>query len=411
MNTLYRYALGITSQFYFCGVPFRLDSYQGCTYQCAYCFVHDRGGQRHAEVLRPADVQLVARLFQRSEGGNRHANPVVQCLSHRVPIHFGGMSDPFLASDPFATGWKLLEIVNSHDYPVIISTKSDLVVRPDYLELLADMKNLAVQLTIITDDEELSRRLEVNTPSCQDRLKAISVLSARGIWVACRLQPLIPEVNTSCYSLIDQLADAGCRHVIIEHYKMPTDSSVVRRRKLDEAINVSLRSLYYEWGAVRRGRELELPPEKKLEYLSPLVARIKKCGMTYGAADNDFHHTGDTMCCCGIDDLPGFENWYKHNYRVALHRAPRHGRVIYELIKSEWFPMGNVNRWINSDDRLRDVNGHALPSNTRDYLLSRWNSPDPLNSPGQSFAVEKSTEVDSEGNRAYQFIADRRYLI
>jgi hypothetical protein len=40
----YRYALSLTSQFYFCGLPLRLDSYKGCPSKCIYCFVGSRQG-------------------------------------------------------------------------------------------------------------------------------------------------------------------------------------------------------------------------------------------------------------------------------------------------------------------------------------------------------------------------------
>jgi hypothetical protein len=34
----HRYALALTTQFYFRGVPFRLDTCPKCTLNCSYCF-------------------------------------------------------------------------------------------------------------------------------------------------------------------------------------------------------------------------------------------------------------------------------------------------------------------------------------------------------------------------------------
>jgi len=39
----YKYAMSVTSQFYFCGVPFRLDTSPKCLMNCAYCFAMAKG--------------------------------------------------------------------------------------------------------------------------------------------------------------------------------------------------------------------------------------------------------------------------------------------------------------------------------------------------------------------------------
>jgi len=40
----YDYAVALTSQFYFCAIPFRLDISPSCSLGCAYCFHASRGG-------------------------------------------------------------------------------------------------------------------------------------------------------------------------------------------------------------------------------------------------------------------------------------------------------------------------------------------------------------------------------
>src|SRR5262249_25277318 len=44
MRKNYTNPLSLTSQFLFCGLPLRLDSYRGCAFQCYFCYARYRGG-------------------------------------------------------------------------------------------------------------------------------------------------------------------------------------------------------------------------------------------------------------------------------------------------------------------------------------------------------------------------------
>ena len=61
----YRYSLSLTTQFYFCGIPFRLDTSSKCKFGCAYCYSDLRGGRRTSTVLY-ADVSKIRNKFERA---------------------------------------------------------------------------------------------------------------------------------------------------------------------------------------------------------------------------------------------------------------------------------------------------------------------------------------------------------
>src|SRR5437867_3738838 len=95
MEARYRYALSFTSQFYYCGLPLRLDSYSRCHFNCLYCFASARGGERGYRSLRTADpAGLRKRLERLTKKGPRSV--IEELLLQGQPIHFGGMSDPFI---------------------------------------------------------------------------------------------------------------------------------------------------------------------------------------------------------------------------------------------------------------------------------------------------------------------------
>ena len=91
----YRYSLSLTTQFYFCSLPLRLDSYSRCQFGCHYCFAKARGGNTASGKITAADPDRLERRLERVAGG-RVASVVDEFLVERQALHFGGMSDPFM---------------------------------------------------------------------------------------------------------------------------------------------------------------------------------------------------------------------------------------------------------------------------------------------------------------------------
>jgi hypothetical protein len=313
-----------------------------------------------------------------------------------VPVHFGGMSDPLQAIETREKlGLRTLEMLRDYEYPTILSTKSDLLLRNDYINVLKRMK-IAVQISLITSDEKIAKRLEPNAPSVRRRLEVIAKLSDSGIWASCRLQPLIPHVNTDDFELIDELSDAGCRHVIIEHYKFPTYACTSRKTHFRRVCSYDVLKYYREKGAHHSKVFLELPSSVKIENLSRLVPRIHARKMTYGAADNDLHHLGDDVCCCGVGKLSGFETVYKHTFTKAVFDARVSGAIEYSSIDDEWSPRGTVRRILDGECRLSSA------SSVRDFVKMKWNMPYTRNSPTDLFGVRPSGRYDRDGNIVYE---------
>src|SRR3954470_13210646 len=86
----YTTPLSVTSQFFFCGLPLRLDSYRGCAYQCSFCYARYRGGNAPAANVVSADAATLGRVMERSLRGDSPPGLIGQFLRQRVPIHFGG---------------------------------------------------------------------------------------------------------------------------------------------------------------------------------------------------------------------------------------------------------------------------------------------------------------------------------
>ena len=70
MTDDYNYPLALTSQFRFCGNPFRLDFYNFCSFGCKYCFARTINGQDDFK-MSYAKFEIVEKLFKKAF--NRYA--------------------------------------------------------------------------------------------------------------------------------------------------------------------------------------------------------------------------------------------------------------------------------------------------------------------------------------------------
>src|SRR5271157_3956286 len=148
MSDRYTNPLSLTSQFYFCGLPLRLDSYRGCGFQCSFCFARFRGGNAPQPNVIPANPGTLRRTLQGAFRETRPLGLIGQFLRRRVPVHFGGMSDPFQhAERTFQVTRKYLEVLRDFQYPTVISTRSPMAAADPYLGLLTEMKSVVVQFS------------------------------------------------------------------------------------------------------------------------------------------------------------------------------------------------------------------------------------------------------------------------
>lgn len=395
-HTKYRYALSPTSQFYFCGLPLRLDTTPKCTLNCLYCFAMSRGGRRSSRKLI-ANPDSINRKLIRSQDDNAQGKDVVEeMLSRHVPIHFEGVSDPFSNASVTATTREILIHLSNYDYPVVISTKNtDSLLEYETMRIITKMNNIAIQISFTSLDLERTRIVEPRVPSITARLQCVDILSREGIYVIARLQPLFPSFESeAAEELIPRLNRSGCKHVTVEYLKLPVEKNISLTKSMFDALNWDGYDFYRRNGAQLIGREWILPNEYKWERLQPLVECIQKYGMTYGSADYGLNHMGDTDCCCGIDGLPGFNNWFKGNFSNII-RHTESERLTFDHVEDNWFPRGSVKMYMNSNCRLNGNN------DILSYLLSKWNSPGTVNAPDSFLGITWNGDHDVKGNCIY----------
>jgi len=395
--------LSLTSQFRFCGLPLRLDSYAGCAFRCVFCFARFREGSSYSAALRAADGEYLNRLFRFTfEREDSRPGILAQFLRKRVPIHFGGMSDPFQPAElRFRVTQSFLRALAKYKYPTVLSTRSALAASEPYLSLLKDLEHLVVQFSFCSTRDNIAARFEHFSPSPSTLLKTMSKLAKTGLRVSARWQPYIPGLSEPPEEFVERISETGCQHVALEHLKLPVERQHPLWNDLMKAARRDLLDYYKHSGARRDAREFVLPPKAKVRTILTTAEAVHRRGMSFGAADNEFQYLSDTHCCCsGVDRFPGFESWFKHQIGYAVRKSLGR-KITYDSISREWAPDGSIDRYLNSDVRLSSRGN--LIGTVRDHVRFRWNSPTTPGSPASFYGVIPTSELTSKGNLVYDW--------
>lgn len=401
---IYPYSLAWTSQFYFCALPLRLDSYKSCNFGCKYCFVSHRGGSYRKDSSAVADVAKFKRYLQYSAKSESEAKSLLsECVMHRLPIHFGGMSEPFRHGEVSKrVTYHLLLALAETDYPTLVSTKSSLPATEPYFSLLKSMRYIAVQFSFSTLDDELASKIEPYAAPPSSRLRAMYEMAQAGLWVSCRLQPFIPSTSGDLPTLVKELAAVGTRHVTVEHLKLGLRGSQRTLGELRQHCGSAFEEGYNLDKLQLKGTEYELLPMYKIRALQSLREETIKYGITLGIGDNDFHDLGDNPNCCGVGELPGFENYFRRQFTYAIWKRSEDGFITYSSIEHEWAPKRSIRRYLNS--KCRDGGGPEHVCYTADdYLRQKWNSVNALHSPTECANVIPAGLRDDHGNLVYKY--------
>ena len=395
MSGTYDYALSTTSQFFFCGLPFRLDMSSGCSIGCAYCFAASRGGNATG-VRKVLDPDWLARKLTGARQHNSTPCDIAEeFLRRRIPVHFGGLSDPFSDEETSGLAVRALDSLAALDYPTVVSTKNVVrLLQPDVLPVLKRMRNLAIQVSFSTLDPGLASLLEPGAPSPAARLIACKLLSDTGVPMIARLQPLLPSLAAvTANETIPQLAACGFRHITIECLKVPLERTArAPMSALPSPVSRDI-ALFETGNRLRIGREWLLPTEQRWDILQPLIVAIHSENLTYGAADYGLLHLGDTDMCCGISTLAGFENWHKGNIAYVI-RSATNGLVSFDALEMEWTAQQSARRVLNSTCRIDG------PQRPIDYIRAKWNART-ANAPDSYLMVTYAGERDEHGACLY----------
>jgi DNA repair photolyase len=178
--------LEISGQYSQCPLFLSIDTYEGCSNDCRYCFVHYqherqiRGRERRQGIHR-----ALLTNWERVINGEKINNPLVEYLvSKKHPIQLGTKSDPFPRGieEEVKNTRRFLEMCNRVSYPVYINTKNTGNMP---LDLLSE-GNYVLAVSLASHRAEDIRNLENHTSDPMERLQFKKVVA--------KWQPFIPQL-------------------------------------------------------------------------------------------------------------------------------------------------------------------------------------------------------------------------
>ena len=215
-------------------VPFdrSINPYRGCEHGCIYCFArpthafHDLSPGLDFETKLFAKPDAAALL--RAELGKKAYAP--------TPMALGTNTDPY---QPIERDWRVtrgvVEVLAACDHPLVITTKSDRVVRD--LDLLAPMaaKGLAAVMVSVTSlDPHTAMTLEPRAPAPARRLAAVRRLAEAGVPTYVNMAPIVPAItDDEVEAVVAAAAEAGARGVSYIPVRLPWEVAPLFRAWLE----------------------------------------------------------------------------------------------------------------------------------------------------------------------------------
>jgi DNA repair photolyase len=309
----------LTSQYPICPIPFHLDSYRGCVFNCRYCFARDvvtftrrntnNKSFNYIEGNRPEKIKAWLERTIRKEKYDYKKGAEV-AIKERIPLKIGANSDPFPPIEKrLKITHKILKTFHKFDYPVQIQTKNPglLLSYVDYFK----NPNWAVSVTLITLDEKFAKVCEPYAPTPKERLSCIQRLAEKGIKVMVKVQPCIyPKILEDMPELIKEIKKAGVWAFNTEGLKIrksmpPKEQEIMQQ--IGNFLKINLREFYKNENNLS-STDYELSKEKKLEYIELAEKLAKKYKLKYFSADNeDLGCIGDGCECCGTEILRNYK--------------------------------------------------------------------------------------------------------
>lgn len=216
-------------------IPFdrSINGYRGCEHGCIYCFARPT----HAFHDLSPGLDFETTLFAKPDAATLLRAELMKPSYCAAPIAMGTNTDPY---QPIERDWRItrgcIEVLAETDHPLMITTKSDRVIRDiDLLAPMAAKGLVSVMISVTSLDPKIAMTLEPRALTPRRRIAAIEALSAVGIPVQVSISPLIPAITDHETEAILQTASrAGARSASFIPVRLPHEVAPLFRDWLEQ---------------------------------------------------------------------------------------------------------------------------------------------------------------------------------
>ena len=199
-----------------------INPYTGCQHGCSYCYARFMkrvtGHREHWGEF--VDVKINAADLLRVEIKKKR----------RGRVWVSGVCDPY---QPLEAEYRLtrqcLEILARNTWPVIIQTRSPLVLRD--IDIIKDARDFEVGLSITTADDTIRKLFEPEAPPINDRIHALDELHKAGIRTYAMIAPVLPGTEG-----LAELLKGKVDYVLIDRMNYHYADWVYRKYGMEDAL-------------------------------------------------------------------------------------------------------------------------------------------------------------------------------
>jgi DNA repair photolyase len=203
-----------------------INPYRGCEHGCVYCFARPT----HAYMGLSPGLDFESKLFAKPDAAKLLERELAKEGYQPKVIAIGTNTDPY---QPIEKKWRImreiLEVLEAHNHPVGIVTKSALVARDiDILSRMAGKGLAKVALSVTSLDRTLARTMEPRAATPPKRLETIRQLAEAGIPASVMVAPIIPGLNDQeIERILDSARAAGAREAGYVILRLPLEVSPI----------------------------------------------------------------------------------------------------------------------------------------------------------------------------------------
>lgn len=346
--------LELSLRSYCCPYPFNIDPFEsgGC-FQCIYCFsVYAKSSlytswfdgypwvprfpskeylrKTLTEVLAARGVEPKERTKSNKKwcGSIKDSKALKKAAARRIPLRMGNRCEPFHPVEKFrGITLEALKVIKEFDYPLIINTKGTLLLEEPYFSLITSLDEIAIQVSIIHNDDVMAKRLEPLSPPSSERWRVIKTFNEVGISALPRLEPLMAFVNADDQHLeayARKASECGVEYCLLDSYSYTT-----RSEEIEKAFRVAGFDFNRMFEATSEYQVLGSYIIQKASYY------LKKYGIKTASFDFRTIPYNDTETCCAVD--PVFGNWNRYNTFTATRLIVEKRKLTFKEFDDEFY--------------------------------------------------------------------------
>lgn len=203
-----------------------INPYRGCEHGCVYCFARPT----HGYMGLSAGIDFESKLFAKPDAAKLLERELAKEGYEPRTIAIGTNTDPYQPIEKrYGIMRQILEVLEAHNHPVGIVTKSALVTRDiDILSRMAGKGLAKVALSVTTLDRRLARAMEPRAATPTRRLEAMKALAEAGVPVSVMVAPVIPGLTDhEVERILDSAHSVGAREAGYIILRLPLEVSPI----------------------------------------------------------------------------------------------------------------------------------------------------------------------------------------